>query len=179
MLASNVYMDKEVGRIGELSLVEANVDHARMIADSLRMYDARECLIYGLTPLEALLEPFTVKDSRTYAIKFNETVIAMCGTVPVSEGVGRVWMLGTGGVNENYRIFLRGCKPAIDILQGEYEVVENFVPQDHVDTIMWLTWCGFIFDEEVYNIHGHNMMRFVRCRERKNNVYYLERPVMH
>jgi len=58
-------------------------------------------------------------------------------------------------------------------------MIENFVPEDHQDTIMWLTWCGFTFDKETYNVHGHNMLRFVRCREQQNNVYYLKRPVMH
>jgi hypothetical protein len=132
-----------------------------------------------MTPLEALLEPFTVTNNKTYAIKFEETVIALCGTVPVTDNIGRVWMLGTGGINQNWRVFLRGCKPAIEILQDEYYMIENFVPEDHQDTIMWLTWCGFTFDKEIYNVHGHNMLRFVRCREQQNNVYYLKRPVMH
>lgn len=179
MLGLNGYMDEEVGRIKGLSLVKATIDHARMISDSLRMYDARECLIYGLTPLEALLEPFTVYGNKTYAIKLDETVLALCGTVPIEDNAGRVWMLGTGGINNNYRLFLRGCKQAIDILQGEYDTIENFVPEDHTDTIMWLSWCGFVFDAQKYNIHGHNMMRFVRCRKPESNVYYLERPVMH
>lgn len=178
-MASNGSMDEEVGRIGKLSLVQGTVDHARMIADSLRMFDTRECLIYGMTPLEALLEPFTVTNNKTYAIKFEETVIALCGTVPVTDSIGRVWMLGTGGINQNWRVFLRGCKPAIEILQDKYYMIENFVPEDHQDTIMWLTWCGFTFDKEIYNVHGHNMLRFVRCREQQNNVYYLKRPVMH
>ena len=117
--------------------------------------------------------------NKTYAIKLNETVLALCGTVPIEDNAGRVWMLGTGGINNNYRLFLRGCKQAIDILQGKYDTIENSVPEDHTDTIMWLSWCGFVFDAQKYNIHGHNMMRFVRCRKPESNVYYLERPVMH
>lgn len=172
-------MDKEVGRIGRLSLVEGRLEHARMICDSLRLFDARECLIHGVTPLEALTEPFEIKGSVTYSIKYDDVVIAMCGTVPIEGDVARVWMLGTGGINEHYRIFLRGCSKAIDILQSNYSIIENFVPVDHSDTIMWLSWCGFVFDEEFYQINGHTMMRFVRCEKKENNVYYLERPVMH
>lgn len=172
-------MDKEIGRAGKVSLIKATPDHARLIADSLRMLDARECLIHGLQPLEALLEPFTQDNHKTYSIKHDDTVIAMCGTVPISNDIARVWMLGTDDINKNWIGFLRGCKPAIDILQSNYSIIENFVPEDHTDTIMWLTWCGFVFDEELYNFYGHNMMRFVRCRKQENNVYYLNRPVMH
>lgn len=172
-------MDKEIVRVGRLSLVEGRLDHARMIADSLRMLDARECYIHGSTPLEALTEPFMVHRSVTYSIKHDDTVIAMCGTVPTDEDVGRVWMLGTEGINQNSKSFLRGCKKVINILQSEYSTIENFVPIDHVDTIMWLSWCGFVFDEQSYELNGHNMVRFVRCVKNKNNVYYLERPVIH
>lgn len=175
----NAFMDNEVGRIGRLSLVEGRPHHAIEIADCLRMFDLRECMIHGVSAIQALTEPFSVHNSVTYSIKFDDVVIAMCGTVPTENNSARVWMLGTGGINENYRIFLRGCKKAIEILQADYSMIENYVPVDHVDTIMWLSWCGFVFDEELYNLNGHSMMRFVRCRPEKNNVYYLERPVMH
>ena len=75
---------------------------------------------------------------------------------------------------------LSECKWVADLLQDNYRVMENFVPIDHEETISWLTWCGFTFDEQLYEINGHSMMRFVRCKNPKNNVYYLEkRPVMH
>ena len=172
-------MDKEIGRIGRLSLIEGRPHHALDIADSLRMFDLRECLIHGVTAMDALTEPFTLNGSITYSIKFDETIIAMCGTVPIDSKSARVWMLGTGGINDNFRVFLRGCKRAIEILQADYQMIENYVPVDHVDTIMWLSWCGFTFDEELYELNGHSMMRFVRCRQQQNNVYYLDRPVMH
>lgn len=172
-------MDNEILRVGRLSLVEGRLDHARMIADSLRMFDARECYIHGSTPLEALTEPFTIPNSTTYSIRHDDTVIAMCGTVPVEIDTARVWMLGTGGINQNAKSFLRGCKKVINILQSNYLNIENFVPIDHHDTIMWLSWCGFVFDGQSYEINGHHMVRFVRCVKTQNNVYSLKRPVMH
>jgi hypothetical protein len=173
-------MAHELVRVGRLSLIKSRPHHAEEIADSLRFYDKRECMIWGFTPLEALTEPFAVDGSRTYTIKFDDNPIAMCGAVPIDEHQGRVWMLGTGGVNNNFRPFLRGCREVIKILQGDFHTIENFVPVDHHETIMWLSWCGFTFDEETYEINGHAMMRFVRCSVRQNNVYYLnQRPVMH
>ena len=167
-------------RIGRLSLIESRPDDPDEIAPYLRFHDKRECMILGLEPLEALREPLAIDGARNYTIRFDESPIAMCGTVPIDDETARVWMLGTGGVNSNFRPFLRGCKAVITLLQGDYEMVENFVPIDHTDTIMWLTWCGFTFDKDIYDINGHQMMRFVRCINQKNNVYYLQqRPVMH
>ena len=134
----------------------------------------------GLEPLEALAEPLTINGAKTYTIKYDDRSIAMCGTVPVDNETGRVWMLGTGAINSNFRPFLRGCKEVIQLLQGNYKVVENYVPVDHHETIMWLRWWGFVVAEHLHEINGHTMMRFVRCINQKNNVYYLQqRPVTH
>lgn len=173
-------MAKELARVKSLSLVEASPEHANYLKDSLRFLDQRECLIHGVTPLEALTDPFMVTGTRTFTIKYKDEVIGMCGTVPVDSKSARVWMLGSEGINKHWRSFLRGSKDVITILQGEYEKIENFVPADHEDTIMWLQWCGFDFDENLYDVSSHTMLRFTRCKKSENNVYYLRpRPVMH
>ena len=173
-------MDKELMRIGRLSLTKSKPEHAEAICDSLRFNDQRECMIYGATPLEALTEPLVISGAKTFTLKLDNNPIAMTGNVPIDEDHGRIWMLGTGGINKNFRPFLRGCKPVIDLLQEGYLSLENYVPIDHHETIMWLSWCGFVFDESTYEMCGHSMMRFVRCVNEKNNVYYLDkRPVIH
>ena len=172
--------DNEIKRIGRLSLVWATTDHAEEICDHLRLPDRVECMIHNASPLEALTEPFGVEGARTYAIKYDDRCIAMLGTVPIDYAHGRVWFLGTGAINENFRAFLRGCKDVIEILQGEYYQIENLVQATNHDTIMWLTWCGFVFEDEPYFVNDHAMVRFVRCQSKKNNVYYLDkRPVVH
>lgn len=169
-----------IKRVGRLSLVKSRPDDPDIIAPYLRLHDKRECLILGLDPLEALREPLAIDGAKTYTIRLDDDPIAMCGNVPISDDMARIWMLGTGGINNNFRPFLRGCKGVINILQDNYDMVENFVPVDHHDTIMWLSWCGFTFDDDLYEVNGHSMMRFVRCINHKNNVYYLQqRPVMH
>jgi hypothetical protein len=174
------FMVNVIKRVGRLSLIKSRPEDADELAPYLRLNDKRECLIMGLEPLEALREPLAIDGAFTYTIRFDENPIAMCGTVPVTDDTARVWMLGTGGINNNFRPFLRGCKEVIRILQGNYDMVENFVPVDHTDTIMWLSWCGFTFDDDLFEVNGHMMMRFVRCINQKNNVYYLQqRPVMH
>ena len=157
------FMDRELMRIGRLSLVKSKPEHAEKICDYLRFNDRRECMIYGATPLEALTEPLVITGAKTFTLKLDNEPIAMTGNVPIEEGFGRI-----------------GCRGVIDLLQEGYHSLENYVPIDHHETIMWLSWCGFIFDSESHQVCGHQMMRFVRCVNEKNNVYYLDkRPVIH
>lgn len=173
-------MADELIRVGRLSLIKSLPEHAEKISSNMRKADVRECYIHNLTPLEALTEPFGYKNSITYTIRLDKIPIGMCGTVPIHGNKARVWMLGTDDITHSFRPFLRGCRPVIDLLQATYYSIENFVPVDHHETIMWLSWCGFDFDSNVYDISGHTFMRFVRCAIDKNNVMdELTRPVMH
>ena len=64
--------------------------------------------------------------------------------------------------------------------KGDFEEISNVVPVEHSDTIMWLMWCGFTFSNETININGFEMLRFVRCRNKSNNVIRIkQRPVFH
>lgn len=173
-------MAKELLRVGRLSLNKSLPEHAEHVADNMRKADVRECYIHNLTPLEALTEPLVIDGAETYTIKFDKTPIGMCGNVPIQGDQGRVWLLGTDDITNNFRPFLRGCKETIDILQANYRTLENFVPADHHDTIMWLTWCGFLFDDKIYELNSHMFMRFERCVVDTNNVIdFTSRPVMH
>lgn len=179
-LRESFQMDEEFLRVGRLSLTKSRHSHAVHIANNMRKADARECYIHNLTPLEALTESLEIHDAKTYTIKFDHTPIGMCGNVPIDNNMARIWLLGTDDINKNFRPFLRGCIPTINLIQGTYSSVENFVPVDHADTVMWLTWCGFVFDEDVYEINSHMFMRFERCLLDKNNVIdFKSRPVMH
>lgn len=173
-------MAEELGRVKNLSLVYAKKEDAYEIKDRLRFPDMRECLIHGVTPEQALTDPFFIVGSRTFSIKLDDKIIGMCGTVPIDSKNARVWMLGTDDILDNWRIFVRGTRKAVDILQGDYETIENFIPIDHEHTIMWLLWSGFELDEKAYEVSSHSMVRFTRCKKTQNNVYYLRpRPVMH
>tara|TARA_R100000951_G_scaffold29283_1_gene25395 strand:+ start:14758 stop:15279 length:522 start_codon:yes stop_codon:yes gene_type:complete len=173
-------MEIELMKKDRLSLVEGRLEHADYLKDNLRIEDIRECYIHGMTPEYALTDPFDTFNAVTYTLKFDDEVIAMCGTVPVDSKTARVWMLGSSSIEDNFMGFLRGCKRVINLLQAQYESIENYVPVDHEHTIMWLQWCGFQVDTNMYEVSGHTMVRFVRCINSENNVYYLtKRPVTH
>jgi len=163
---------------GRLWFTWASDSDAKTISRNLRLNDQKECMIHRVTPYDALTATIGVEDCRTYSIFYDDTCIAMCGTEPIEYEFGRVWFLGTSGIRENFRPFLRGCARVIKHLQGDYKQIENLCPADHHETIMWLTWCGFTFDDYPYEINGHTMIRFVRCVKKKNNVISLKRPVL-
>ena len=166
--------------VGRLSLRDAAITDVQKIKDKLRFNDARECFIFGVTPEEALSEPFEDPFAKTYSICLDDEPIAMCGTVPTEHNNGSVWMLGTQDINNNKISFLKGCKEVVNLLQGNFEVIGNIVPLDHAETINWLGWCGFQFHEEFHSFNGHLMLAFSRYAKQKNNVINLyTRPVTH
>lgn len=175
------FMDRDIYvNRGRLYLANASPNDALSIKDSLRFNDARECFIFGLTPEEALLEPFLDNNSKNYTIFFDDMPIGMCGTNKLEDNIGSVWMLGTEQITQNKFSFLKGCPDVVDILQDDFESITNYVPVDHYETIQWLSWMGFIIKEDVYNMNGHMMFKFERFAKRKNNVINLyTRPVTH
>lgn len=166
--------------VGRLSLRDAAITDVAEIKDKLRFDDARECLIFGLTPEQALTEPFEDPFAKTYTITLDDVPVGMCGTVPTEDNHGSVWMLGTEEISKNKFSFMKGCAEVIDILQGNFDVIGNIVPVDHINTINWLSWCGFTFNSELDSFNGHLMLAFTRYAKQKNNVINLyTRPVMH
>jgi hypothetical protein len=162
-----------------LSLHHATMQDVLDIYDNLRPNDIKECEIFGFTPLDALSHVFEIEGHYTYALKKDNVCIAMCGTVPLEEGRGSVWMLGTEGINTYAKPFVRKCKEVITLLQGDYDIIENICPVGHDETIMWLSWCGFVFHEQREDVNGYEMLRFVRCKDEKSQAYYTQRPVYH
>ena len=57
--------------VGRLSLRDAAITDVQKIKDKLRFNDARECFIFGVTPEEALSEPFEDPFAKTYSICFH------------------------------------------------------------------------------------------------------------
>ena len=169
-------MANEALRVGRLSLIKSLPEHAERIADNMRKPDVRECYIHNLTPLEALTEPMVIQCSYLHC----DLTRRRLGCVGAYYRRYPRTHLAAWPYVYNFRPFLRGCRPTIELLQGHYASVENFVPVDHHDTIMWLSWCGFTFDENMYEIHSHTFMRFERCAVDKNDgIGELSRPVMH
>mgnify|MGYP003643753018 FL=1 len=182
---SSQYINREIlSSLRNISLAKAKIADVMPVSQNMRLSDIRECAIFGSEPFSALMESVIENPDETYTILINGKPVAMCGTTEYEDlkGTASVWMLGTKDIDRNYMLFLRALKQCniIELLQAEYENIENIVPVDHEKTIQWLQWCGFSFQEIIENHYGYDFFRFNRCNKFKSSIYNEpSRPVMH
>ena len=82
------------------------------LAKNLKQVDKYELAIWGLDPLQALLQPFryTKRKVHTYTIfDKNKEVAAIFGTVSSRQNdkVGTIWLLSSEVLDKNYLYFLK------------------------------------------------------------------------
>ena len=167
MVSINYMVRKYVATIGQLDIVYSNIDDARYLQDNLRSQDIRECMIHGVTPNRALHMPLADKNCKTFTALVDDTPICMFGTLENYENknIGSIWLLGSNGIEKYYFSFLKASKELLELLQQDFQVLENVVPIDHTRTIAWLKWLGFIFYDEPLIVNSFACLRFVRCQD--------------
>jgi|9_EtaG_2_1085328.scaffolds.fasta_scaffold00183_22 hypothetical protein len=167
MASTNSIARKHFASIGKLEIVQANLDDAKYLQDNLRPQDVRECMIHGVTPNRALHMPLADDNCITYTALVDDIPICMFGTMQNYENkkLGSVWLLGTKGIEKNYFSFLKASIELVELLQQNFEVLENVVPIDHSKTILWLKWLGFIFHKDPVIVNSFACLRFVRCQD--------------
>ena len=177
-------MDRVLFQSGETKIVESILEHAPPIADKMRFSDKRECKIMGCSPLQALIVPMLDKTSYNLTIIHKDNPVGICGVVDVTHDpdmrIGRIWFLATDELETFKSKFLRWCPVVIEELSQGFDYVENIVPVDNHNTVEWLKFCKFSFNEKTVEIEGHEFFHFVRCVSEKGNVNSKTlRPVMH
>lgn len=152
---------------GDIQITKSTLDHAAYLQDHLRLTDVRECVIHSATPWRALHYPLRRKDAITYTALYKRVPVCMFGIVPITSDVnykhGQIWLLGTDMIDEHPRKFLPITRKMLDHMSTGWDVLENIVPIDHIKTLNWLNWLGFMFSEKVTEVNGFPCVRFVRC----------------
>tara|TARA_A100001515_G_scaffold145075_1_gene151786 strand:- start:8564 stop:9085 length:522 start_codon:yes stop_codon:yes gene_type:complete len=169
-------------KIGRLSLKKASLADVEPIANNMRMSDRQELTMLEVEPLQALVYPWTQKNTTTYTIFADSLPIAMLGTGWDGSLLNhaKVWMLATKDLKKHSIPFLKGSRDVVKLLQGSYDLIYNYVPVSDHETIEWLLWCGFYFESEVVKINSYPFLKFIRCHSSKNSFNNKEsRPVMH
>jgi|7_EtaG_2_1085326.scaffolds.fasta_scaffold01769_6 hypothetical protein len=157
---------KFVASIGKIDIVYSNSDDAGFLHNNLRPQDVRECLIHGVTPYRALHMPLYDKKCKTFTALVDDKAICMFGTMGHDHSrMGSVWLLGSSLIEKNYFSFLKASHEMVELMQNDYEILENVVPADHQKTISWLGWLGFIFHKEPVIVNSYACLRFVRCQD--------------
>ncbi len=160
-------MDRKfIASIGKIDIVKSNSHDAYFLHNNLRSQDVRECLIHGVTPYKALHMPLYNEKCKTYTALVDDSPLCMFGTMQHEKNLnGSIWLLGSSLIEKHYFSFLKASLEMVQLMQTDFEVLENVVPVDHTKTISWLGWLGFIFHKEPVMVNSYACLRFVRCQD--------------
>jgi len=132
------------------------IEDILVIAPSLRLEDRIELETVGaLTPEKALALGFSGNVCKTIVDRFGEPV-AMFGIFGHTKDDASIWLLGTPGLFNVRKFFLKNSKEVIDNIRGTFKNIGNFVDSRNKTSIKWLNWCGF----EKVGEHIHNDVKF-------------------
>ena len=150
-------MDKNTYEVRDA--VKGDID---FIAARMRMEDVIELEAgTGRSPYGALNLSFKMTPRpRTGVV--NGEPIAMWGAAKRSllSHKASVWLLGTDGVTQFKRAFLKHTPAELDAILQEFPYIENWVLATNRRSLRWLKWLGFNIDEpEAMGIEGQDFRR--------------------
>lgn len=132
-------------------VVQAHTDDIPFLARRLRKADVEEIHdLTGWNPETALWKSFREsKWVNTGAI--DGVPVCMFGVTPVTVlgNVGMPWMLGTDGLTENPKVFLRFARVWSERMERDFKVLRNVVSSNNAFSIRFLKWLGFEFSQPV------------------------------
>lgn len=141
----------------------ASVADAYAVAPHLRDADVAECFhAYGRSPMEMLPESIRVSP-HCWVAKDDEGIVSIFGVGQSSllSQTGNPWLVGTNRMMRYRRELLRKSRDMITAFRGEYKLLENWVDVRNIQSIRWLRWCGFKFDEPgPFGVFGLPFVRF-------------------
>ena len=135
------------------------------LAPNMRKDDRAEIMASdNMSPLQALVVPFTIKGAKIYSIigTKEEGVIGMFGSTPSSEpDFGIAWLLSANNLANNHaRQFLKECPYWVSQMGEGYKHLYNFVDKRNWVALKWLQLLGFEVKEE-FPTYGHKQIPFL------------------
>lgn len=138
---------------------------AEALAPVLRPDDLREiAAASGRAPLAVLRDGLKVSAVCRTIVGTSREPIAMLGIVPISPGLGAVWMLASEAIEQPGvgMKFARQCRKGVARLLRHTPVLINFVDARSARTIRWLKWVGAEFQDAPvpYGVEGRPFFMF-------------------
>lgn len=151
------------------------------LAKNLKQVDKYELAIWGLDPLQALLQPFryTKRKVHTYTIfDKNKEVAAIFGTVSSrqSDKVGTIWLLSSEVLDKNYLYFLKRNKYWTEYLEKNYDYLSNYITAEHTKSIKWLKWQGYKFSKPML---VNNVKMYYFYKRIQNCIQNRTQPILN
>lgn len=130
--------------MAEVTILPATLDHARLLAQSLRLEDARECLAISSQPFKSLWRSWRASPQLRKTAFVDGEIAAMWGCGGEWLGYeGLPWLLTAPPVEHIPLKFLRECRAGIAEMLEMYPVLRNYVHADYVRSIRFLELLGF------------------------------------
>jgi|TARA_Y100000361_G_C11154532_1_gene343237 hypothetical protein len=144
---------------------KAILKDALELAPKMRKEDRAEILASdNMSPLQALVVPFTIEGARIYSIigTKDEGVIGMFGSTPSTDpAFGVAWLLSNDKLaNKHARQFLKECPYWVSQMGDGYKHLYNFVDKRNWVALKWLQLLGFEAKEE-FPKYGHKQIPFL------------------
>lgn len=128
-----------------MNLIDAEVRHARLIANSMRARDVAEVRAgWNREPFEAMREALS---SSYYARTLFIGLEPLCifGLAPLSilgMGSARIWMFGTAAIDRHPLAFARASKQYLAEVFQYCNLATNLVDASDTAAMRWLEWLG-------------------------------------
>jgi len=125
----------------------AIIKDALQLAPKVRIADREEIRASnGVSPLEALVTPFSTDKSKNYTIigTLNEGVIGMFGASPTKDSAyGVAWLISSEDLFKHTKQFMKECPYWISQMGNGYEYLYNWVDRRNWKSMKWLQFLGF------------------------------------
>jgi hypothetical protein len=144
----------------------ATGDDIEVIVQDMRKEDVTECAAVGHTPRSALLHGLEQSD---VAFTLLDPDGVPAGMIGIASGAlpkwGLIWLLGTDRIPRNPIKLLRRCKPFLELMFQEYDVLYNLVHANNWLHIKWLRWLGFTIINQTREHNGHKFHEFYKVKD--------------
>ena len=125
----------------------ATIKDAIQLAPKVRVADREEIRASnGISPLEALVTPFSIDKSKNYTIvgNLNEGVIGMFGACPTKDpAYGVAWLISSEDLFKHTKQFMKECPYWISQMGNGYEYLYNWIDRRNWKSMKWLQFLGF------------------------------------
>ena len=126
----------------------------------------------GISPLRALVMPFTYDNAKIYTIVGSEKegVIGMFGSNPTQlPEYGVAWLLSSEDLFKHTKQFIKECPYWVAQMSEGYEYIYNFVDKRNWKSLKWLQFLGFEPKENIEN-YGVGKMPFLLMMKETNKI---------
>lgn len=147
----------------------ARIDDAFKLAAHLRTEDLIEIRSAhkDRPPYKSLLDGIVLSGDHCWTIETNDLQpIAVFGVVGVGNGVGSVWLLGSGRIKSIQREFLRHSLSWVEKMHEQYPILTNVIYAENHVHLRWLKWLGFKIIRKIdkYGNFGLPFYEFIRVK---------------